>query len=290
MPVNERLGLLLRIKQRRLLNHLQLSCQSKTDRLIPAIDEVNHVTCLQLYLSNRQDCTTAGLLLGRMSSVTSLSITLKAPALDSSMGNAYSAGREVINTLFPPDYATHPRAKLKRLRIASMSFHSAGTILPTVIPLNELKHLHLLKCADTERLYESLAQLTLTLLSFCDERCASLDEGAMDTFLKSLAPLQKLRIISQISAVGFEKFAWSTLLPHAPELRCLEVGDYRPRNSESFMETRRTVPAFQTLCDRTSGLQYLSMLGPAIERYDWKSTCGLDAFLVSQCRIRLTAV
>jgi hypothetical protein len=263
------------------MNLQYLSLRPNDGHLIPAADEVGHITCLQLFLSNRQDCINVGLLLQRMPSVTSLSITLSTPYLGNFGGDKSAAGREVISALFGPDYATQPHAKLKRLRITSISFQSAGTILPTVVPLDQLEHLHLSQCQDTEPLYESLSQLNLSMKSFCDMSNNSLGREAMRAFLKLLSPVQKLRASDELYMHGGDRFDWSTLVSHAPELRFLEVADCRSDPDEPFMDEKTTLPAFRTFCSHASRLQQLSMIGPSIEPETWDCTLGLNAFLVS---------
>jgi hypothetical protein len=167
-----------------------------------------------------------------MTSVTSLSITLSTPYLGNDRGDRCAAGREVISALFGLDYATQPHAKLKRLRITSISFQSAGEILPTVVSLDQLEHLHLSQCQDTEPLYESLSQLNLSMKSFCDMSNNSLGREAMRAFLKLLSPVQKLRASDELYMHGGDRFDWSTLVSHAPELRFLEVADRRSAPDE----------------------------------------------------------
>lgn len=254
--------------------------------LVPAAEEVCHVTSLQLFLKDRKDYINAGLLLGRMFSVTSLSITLKNRHLGGIVGGASETGREVIKTLFPPGYANHLRAKLRRLRIEFMSIRLAGAILPDVVPLDELKHLHLLRCSETDQLCNSLSRLNLTLESFCDECSESTQPGMMKGFLTALHPLQELRVTSWHYTLGCERFDWPSLMPHAADVQRLVVCDHTPFRSDSFMATTRTIPAFKAFCERASSLRQLSMTGPAIENIYWKSARGLDAYLVCLDRIR----
>lgn len=263
------------------MNHQYLSLRSSVQALIPPADEVSNITCLQLFLRNRKDCRNSALLLERMTSLTSLSIKLECDLLDHSMGCRCATGQEVVNTLFGAGYATSPRARLRRLRIESMSFRYAGAILPTVLPLDQLEYLHLLSCSRTDRLYESLSQLDLTLQSFCDEHYSSVHGGAMVSFLRSLAPLEKLRVTRNVRTDGHEESAWSEIMPHASKLRCLEVGDHEPPTDASFFNTRRTLPEFWAFCRTASNLEQLSMLGPQIESTTWDSARGLNVFLVS---------
>jgi hypothetical protein len=206
--------------------------------------------------------------------------------LDGSMGLSCETSQKVLDTLFATGYDTSPRAKLKSLRITSMSFQSAGAILPTVVSLNELEHLQVLYCQHTDRLYESLSQLNLTLKSLCEETFSTPpDDGApLKTILRSLAPLQKLRIVRDYTDQDSGDFVWSSLITHAPELRCLQLGNFLPNHERPFVNERMTFPSFQAFCSLASRLQQLSMLGPAIEQETWASDSALDAFLVSSNR------
>lgn len=202
------------------------------------------------------------------------------------MGGASETGREVVKTLFPPGYANTLRAKLRRLRIEFMSIRLAGAILPNVVPLDELKHLHLLRCNETDHFCDSLSRLNLTLESFCDEYSESTQLGMMEAFLTALHPLQELRVTSWRYSLGSERFDWPSLMPHAADLQRLEVCDHTPFRSGPFVATTRTLSTFKAFCERASSLQQLSMLGPAIEKIYWKSAHGLDAYLVCSDRIR----
>jgi hypothetical protein len=84
------------------VNYQYLGFPPSVGFLLPPVDEVSHVSCLQLRLKNHQDCRNAGLLLERMHSVTSLFLRLMAPCLDGTMGDACETGQQVINTLFGP--------------------------------------------------------------------------------------------------------------------------------------------------------------------------------------------
>jgi hypothetical protein len=200
--VNDQLGLLLRIRQQHLTNHQYLSLPPDAYYHVPAVDEVQNITSVQLFLEGRKDCTNAGSLLGRMTSVTSLAVTLKARHFGGIRGGASETGREVVTTLFPPANANPLRVKLRRIRIESMSFRLAGVILPNVVPLDSLKHLYLLRYSDTDHLCESLSRLSLALESFCDERSTSPGQGKMEAFITSLGPLQEFRVTAMNHGVG----------------------------------------------------------------------------------------
>lgn len=283
--VHQELELLLRIRQQRLLNYQHHSLPLTARILTPAFDEVSHVTCLQLFLRNGRDCDIAKQLLDHMPLVTSLSIKLSRACLDRTMGGKGETGRAVVNKIFGSANPSDRRLKLKRLRIEWMSFKSAGIILPTLLPLEKLEHLHLFKCRYTSRLFESLTELKLRLVSVCDQRAYSNGPSLniLDVFLKSMQPqLRKLRLSRDCrSNGGFKTCDWPSLVPHAHELRCLELDDWKPGTQNAlFSETRRSLSGFSEFCDGASQLQQLSMNSPGLEEVYWDKRDGLQDFLV----------
>lgn len=275
----------LRITQQNLTNYQYHSLKSTISMFTPSSDELSHVTCLQLYLRSRKDCRNARTLLERAVCVTSLAIELSVETLDFGSGRGQEAGRHVINTLFSSKNATHIGLKLRRLRIRSMAFCDAGTILPTVLPCEGLEHLHLLNCSHTDRLCESLSQLKLSLRSFCDEGHDAHRGDHHAAFLKSLPPLQTIRLTGyyRLATMGHEGSPWPVFVPHASSLRCLEIGEcYLNQNS---ITSKGKVPAsFEEFCASASNLQQLSITGPEIEKSTWAATGGLHAVLVRRHR------
>lgn len=273
------LGLFLRSRQQRLTNYQH---HSLTPTIIPNVDETRHVTCLQLSIKERRDCQAAARLLEHMPSITSLTIQLRSDRDVYSMGDIHEVGKMIVNTLFNAGNSTRVRhcPNLRLLRIQNLSFRYAGAILPTVLALESLEHLHLLQCQHTNRFCESLSRLGLNLQSFCD-RCSDNPPypGAVDTFIRSLAPLRKFRIMSRPDRLEYEVCDWTALISHAPKLRCLELYDYHP--FKPFLKTKRKLHDFKAFCESASQLQQLAMQGPRIEKYTWMVSHGLHAFLVS---------
>lgn len=270
----------LRITQRRLINHQYHSLKSCVDSFIPTSDELRHVTCLQVFLRSQDDCRNARNILERTVRVKVLEIELSDKRLGVDSGSAREVGREVVNTLFASTNTVHPVPKLQLLRIRSMSFSEAGTILATVLPCNELRHLHLLYCSHTDRLCESLSRLKLNLQSFCDAGCGTDHEDAHTIFLKSLSCLQTLRLTGYHRAARshHEGHPWPMIIFQASSLRCLEIdlecGDSNTANEPKILRS------FAAFCASASNLQQLSVAGPEIERSTWKSVHGLCALLV----------
>lgn len=195
--------------------------------------------------------------------------------------DASEAGRRVINDLFDPTSASRRHQKFKRLRIEDMSFEVAGAILPTVLPLGNLEHLHLIRCRYTNRLCESIAQLQLCLRSFHNQSSHEDPRtGVMDAFVKSLRDLRGLRLSRRsFGTGGYETCDFASLLPHAHELRYLELDDYEPWE-EVFTNTRRSLTDFSTFCSRASQLQQLALQSPSLAEVNWKAPHGLQDFLV----------
>lgn len=251
---------------------------------MPTSDEVSHVSCLQVVLKNERDCDIAGQLLSYMPLVTSVGITLSSAWLDHTMGDQSEVGCKVLNKIFGPSDTSHDRLKVRVLRIQGISFRSAGVVLPTVLPLETLEHLHLFSCKYTSRLCESLAKLQLHLKVFCDQRAYNPPRpGTVDAFLKSLRCLRVLRLSRDWRSLSdFEPCDWPSLLPCAHELRSLDLNEYKPGpDAVLFLDTRRSLPGFQTFCDRASQLQQLSMRSPGLEKTYWGANHGLDAVLAS---------
>ena len=218
-----------------------------------------------------------------MPSVTSLSIKLNNPRLDLTMGGKGEVGNRVVSKLFDSASPSHSHQKLKRLRIERMSFKTAGSTLPTMLPLDDLEHLFLFSCSHTDRLCENISHLNLRLKSYCDLRAHKTSyPGAYDTFLKSLQSLHKLRLSCDgVDVDDWHPCDWPALLPHASELRCLDLRDSDP--SLPFLAaTRGSLTGFRSFCMTASHLQQLSINGPSLREETWDMPRGLDAFLVSQ--------
>jgi len=282
--VHQDLGLLLRARQQRLTNHQHLRLLPTTRTLTPPSDEISHVSSLQLYLGDERDCDVARQLLERMLSVTSLSLKLSDSRLDQYLGSKREAAEKVVARIFGSANSSHPHRKLKRLRIENMSFNTSGSTLPTVLPLDNLEHLFLFRCGHTDRLCENISHLKLRLKSFCDLRAyGTSHSGAYDTFLKSLQPLHKLRIsYNEVKTDKQSACDWSSILPHADELRCLDLRD-SDQSLPFLAATRGSLTGFLSFCMNASHLQQLSINGPSLREETWDMPRGLDAFLVSQC-------
>lgn len=280
----------LRITQQKLINYQYHSLKSTISMFTPSSDELNHVTCLQIYLRSEKDCRNARILLERAVCVTSLEIELSRETLDFDVGRGQEVGRYVINTLFSSKNATLTGLKLRRLRIRSMSFCDAGTILPTVLPCEELEYLHLLSCSNTDRLCESLSHLKLSLRSFCDENHNAHRDDSHATFLKSLPPLQTVRLTGSycLATLGHEGFPWPVIVPHASSLRCLEIDEYYAHQNR-VASMGKIHPSFREFCASASNLQQLSIPGPEIERSAWAATGGLHVMLVRRDRSAVSA-
>lgn len=281
--VHQDIGLLLRVRQQRLTNHQHLRLLLAAQALTPPSDEISHVSSLQLYLGNEQDCDVARQLLERMLSVTSLSLKLSNSRLDQTMGGKGDVAQRVVAKIFGSAKPSHPHLKLKRLRIENMSFKTSGSTLPTVLPPDDLEHLFLFACVYTDRLCENISHFKLRLKSFCDLRAhKTCYSGAYDTFLKSLQPLHKLRL--SCSGINKEKWSacnWSSILPHANALRCLDLRD-SDQSLPFLAATRGSLTGFRSFCMTATHLQHLSINGPSLREETWDMPRGLDAFLVSQ--------
>jgi hypothetical protein len=282
--VEQRFGMFLRITQRRLINHQYHSLKSCVGSFAPTSDELRHVTCLQVFLRNQEDCYNARMILEHTVRVTVLEIELSNEKLSFGSSGAGQVGREVVNTLFESNNAAHQVPKLQVLRIRHMSFSKAGTILPTVLTCNELRHLHLLSCSHTDRLCESLSQIKLNLQSFCDMGYGAHCEDAHTIFLKSLSCLQTLRFTGYYRATSSRhgEYPWPMITSQAPSLRCLEI-DLVSRDSGTSNEPK-ILRSFAAFCASASNLQQLSIAGPEIERSTWSSAHGLLALLVGRGR------
>jgi hypothetical protein len=200
------------------------------------------------------------------------------------MGDKGETGRKVINKVFSSANTNHNRLKVKILRIEGMSLKSAGVTLPTVLSFEGLEQLHLFRCRYTSRLCETLAELKLGLKVFCDQLAYNTpNPGTVDAFLASLRYLRVLRLSRDWRSLeDYELCDWPSLLPCAHELRSLDLDEYDPGpDGVLFLDTRRSLPGFQTFCDRASQLQQLSMRSPGLEKIHWDATHGLKAVLVS---------
>ena len=282
--VHQDLALLLRIRQQRLKNYQYHSVPSTARPLTPIFDEISHVSCLQVVLKNGRDCDIAGQLFSHMPLVTNVALTLCNKCLDHTNGDQSEAGCKVLNKIFGSSKTNHDRLKVRVLRIEGLSFKSAGVVLPSILPLEGLEQLYLFNCRYTSRLCESLAELSLHLKVFCDQHAYNTPRLAtVDTFLKSLRYLRVLRLSRDWRSLSdFEPCDWPSLFPCAPELRSLDLNEHKHGpDGLLFLNTRRSLPGFQTFCDRASQLQQLSMRSPGLEKNHWGAAHGLEAVLVS---------
>jgi hypothetical protein len=286
----------LRTRQRRLVNYQQHCSLSGLIHITPSTDELSTVTCLQLYLGTKQDCRRGGMLIERMQHMTSLAIHLDEERLPKSLGTGYEgSGLAVIRTLFIGKTLARRCPNLKALRIESMWFASAGDVLPTLLDLGRLEHLQLSGCNQTNRLYESLSQLQLTLRSFTDElSCNGHYQGLLipagshsstSAFLSSLKFLNKFRMRGTPCDSGTETFDWAALAANASSIRILEMTDHRgngpfSKGSSLPFSQGTALLGFRALCDNATQLRQLSICGPEVDASDWDSSHGLKRLIV----------
>ncbi|KAM0719760.1 hypothetical protein Q7P37_003893 [Cladosporium fusiforme] len=263
-PVPLKLNRLLLAKQTRLVNHqhYSLSRIEPGKRLIPNMDDLPHVTSLQLFLHTREDFVNGGLLLERMQGITSLDLHVCGP------------NRMVTQKLFRNGNPASRCPNLKRLRFTSMSFFNYGAILPTMLTFNNLEHLQLINCDYTNCLWDILTQIKPPLQSFCDIGYKNGTwQPVCNKFLRTLEPLQKLRISSdRFMTEDSDAFSWAALYAHAKTLQCLEVND---NDFEDWPhESTKVLPQFRRFCKRATQLEELAMYGPSVKASEEKYTKG----------------
>lgn len=212
----------------------------------------------------------------------SLSIVLENDRLDFSAKDSAAAGLAIITSLLGTSNTSRSCPSLKSLHIQSLSFKSIGAILPTVLTLDHLEDLRLIKCLDTNRFYETLSLVKPPLNTFTDERSSNSPfHVTTNTLLRSLAPLRKLRISVERNTKVGETLKWSSLLQHASRIEVLEINDWKIDPDGLLEDT--TLPALDAFCKDASRLQQLSIQGPELDEYSKSSYWAQRAkvFLVS---------
>jgi len=194
------------------------------DMIAPRIDELAHVTNLQVYLgvNDYDHLSRARGILARTPALRGLDLELaNSDFLDD--GDCCNGAIWLITNMFRSRNEVWQPVRLKSLRITSMCLLRVGRHLPEVLELNMLEHLQLVRCTDVNPFLQCLEPLGLNLSTLCikDSDGTNTTDFATDDFLRSLKALKSLT--SRFSDV--ENFDERTFLSHNSSLEFLGIED-----------------------------------------------------------------
>jgi hypothetical protein len=171
------LDLIIRSRQQNLVNRQYHSPAWRNQpHLMPQGNELAHVTTLQLYLQQLDDCERAGILIDRAPGIKTLAIELEnilnsfkrsgGPGVYRSSRSVREVARDIALKLFQSVNSTTPRAGLESLRIRSFRLDELLLVLPEKLPLQDLKHLNLNRCFRVAPFIRMLTRLGVDLVSY----------------------------------------------------------------------------------------------------------------------------
>lgn len=285
--MDESLSLLLRSTQPSLANYQYHQDVHLGSRVLAA-DRAIHVRSLQLLLRQTIDFSNAGRLLGCMTSVESVAISIDKCAAAVRM---MMTTNDMFNALFYGAYAAGG-VPLKRLRLQGIAFEKCGDNLPAVLPLGLVEHLHMIDCENIGEFHASFSACRQAFKSRHDERSRSrtIIAGPGRHSSSSVSPLRTFRVISSRPGRGifFNAMSWRSLYQHASELKCLETDGGTPICPDSSLLHGGPTPLydFEAFCENASSLEQLSIHSPEIEPELWESAGGLNGMTVSLIDIK----
>jgi hypothetical protein len=257
---------------------------------MPLGKELARVTTLQLYLRKMDDCERAGILIDRAPGIKRLAIEFEHCPFGFKIFGRRSAphlielGRDVVQKLFQSVNSTTHRTDLESLRIKSIPLDEFLLVLPTKLPLRNLKHLQLNRCRGVGPFIAMLAQLGVDLSSYhiIFRREAYEVRESNEALIHSMSSPKRV----SMSSTGEMLCDWAVVTSRAPSLLSFVIDDVAYDDdvqnpvgtSHTFLNS---MAGFFGFCSAASSLEQLAVLSPPIESEHWKDEAGLDRFLVS---------
>lgn len=190
------------------------------DMIAPTVDELAHVTSLQIYFraDDYDQFDRAALILARTPALRHLDLELETYDIYDD-GECCDAAVRILQNMFHSRMETGQPTRLKSLRIASMCLLEAGVLLPDIMDLSMLEHLQLVWCTDIDPFLRHLGPLNLSLSSLRIEDFHRVDKTdfAVNDFIRSLKPLKRI----MLKFTGIWYFSLRTLQHHYPSLESL---------------------------------------------------------------------
>jgi len=254
--------------------------------VIPIANELKHVTTLQIWLKDREDCTVAGKLLQRARHTQNIAIAFNSVALDKRLGTPPEAAVAALDTLFAQCRKNKPGLQLLAVRLEGLDLGIAGAILPTLTDLRGLRRLQIERCQAFDKLLEALTQTQLPLNSLVvTSRFYAGDLQVLKTFLDSpTGPhvLEKLRLTAGLGHVSIDCGIIESLITLGPARKVLELHDIK-HSSALFDGGQYDDMKVLSLFTALSNLEQLSIQVPKIERPFYRCHV-LDRVTVSPSR------
>jgi hypothetical protein len=261
---------------------------------MPQGNELAHVTTLQLYLQQLDDCERAGVLIERAPGIKTLAIEFEhrlGSFKKSGRPSAYGPfrwereiARDIALKLFQSVNSATPRAGLESLRIKSLPLNELLLILPGKLPLRNLKHLHLNRCRQVGPFIRMMTQLGVDLVSYHVD-FQSEAQGIRElneALLHQMTSPKRMHI----SSMGDMLCDWAVVTAHASNLLSFSIDD---GNFDDFLDNptgapfvpHRSMSGFFGFCSAASSLEQLVISSPSIESERWDDPAGFTSFLVS---------
>jgi hypothetical protein len=261
---------------------------------MPQGNELAHITTLQLYLQQLDDCERAGVLIDRAPGIKTLAIEFEdrlgsfkrsgRPSAHGPFRWESEIARDITIKLFQSVNSATPRAGLESLRIKSLPLNELLLILPEKLPLRNLKHLHLNRCRQVGPFIRMLTQLGVDLVSYHVGFQSEAQEirELNEALLHQMTSPKRMHI----SSMGEMVCDWATVTARASSLLSLSIDD---EDYDAFFQTREDIPfvlhrstsGFSGFCSAASSLEQLAVSSPLIESERWGDVHGLTKFLVS---------
>lgn len=242
--------------------------------------DLAHIERVQLWLTSKEDCDQAAVVLKRTHNLSSLDI-------DFSYVNLMKAGDgsndiPTLHRLLSRVSAIDWCSQLTSLRLDNMMMPTTGRGHSRLMEVRGLKHLTLYKCYNYGPFLERLADLSLDLVSFFLEDPEDSDFGESgfniycDSFFGSIKSPKRI----SLAFAGDDDMTlnWSHFHACASTITSMKLQCYdRPPLEISGDHASD----FRRFCNLASNLQQLSIFGIEIHPALCKQSGGLEPFLVS---------
>lgn len=192
------------------------------DMVTPAVGELAHVTCLQIFLKAgaSEHIDRANSIITQIPALRSLDLDLETSYIDEEE-ECCQNGVHIVQRTFYSHIENRQATKLKSLRIKFMCLLDVSELLTTVLELKDLKHLQLVHCMDVDPFLRRLEPLRLSLLSLCIENCGrdKSTDFAVNDFIRSLKLLKRFTLQLE----DLDNFDSRTLQLHYSSLESLRI-------------------------------------------------------------------
>lgn len=280
------LVLLFHVRQQNLINYQHHGpAWLSPPYVAPHAHTLVHITFLQLFLKQPEDCECAGVLINRATRVKGLAIEIsydfkRKLTIPRYAPHLRAQRLEAIRALFGSVDANVPRLALESLSIKWFPLGEMAEVLATKLPLQNLKHLQLNQCPKQQELVGRLVQMRVNLVTYRLHAC---DEQGLESRNESLLELMTSPTKIVITSPKLLLRNWATLSARSHALRTLKIRDEGYDNYSIYLVLHRSMRDFSDFCGATSSLEQLDVTCPAIEAVRWEEPEGFVKMLVSIC-------